>query len=402
MTARWLSIVGIGEAGLEGLSPLARGLVERAELLVGGKRHLAMVPDDGRERLEWPSPLAAALPEIEKRRGRAVCVLASGDPMHCGIGGVLARRIPPEETTVIPAASAFSLACARLGWARDDVDCLSLHGRPIELLQSFLQPGARLLVLTQDGTTPGRVAALLRARGFGPSRLVVLERMEAAAEAITDTTAAALSKTDFEDLNTLAIECRAGPDAKILPRLPGLPDDAFENDGQLTKRELRAITLAALGPAPGERLWDLGAGCGSVAIEWLRSDPRCRAVAVERVAARIEMIAANAAALGTPTLEVVSGELPGALADLARPDAIFIGGGLRIEGLLETCWAALPPGGRLVANAVTLEGEQALLQWHGRTGGDLRRVAVSRAEPVGGFSAWRPLKPVTQYSGLKS
>ncbi len=400
MSRRWLSIVGIGADGLAGLGPLARGLVDRAEVLVGGARHLAMVPEDGRERIEWATPLAATVEEITRRRGRAVCILATGDPMHYGIGATLADRIPPEEMTVVPAPSAFSLAAARLGWPLADVDCLSVHGRPIELVEPFVQPGARLIVLSEDGRTPGRLAELLRRRGFGPSLLAVFERMGDADERMWSATATEWPEKRIHDLNTVAVECRPGPDAAIRPRTPGLPDEAFVNDGQLTKREVRAVTLAALGPTPGARLWDVGAGCGSVAIEWLRTDPRCRAVAIEREPRRVEMIAANAATLGVPGLEIVEGCAPDALAGLVPPDAVFVGGGLGLE-LLEACWQALASRGRLVANVVTVGGERVLAEWHARHGGELRRLAVARAERMGGTVGWRAAAPVTQYAAIK-
>ncbi len=398
---RWLSVVGIGEDGLDGLGALARRLIERAEVLVGGARHLAMLPDDGRERLQWSSPIAETLDAIVALRGRRVCVLASGDPMHYGIGAHLTRRIPPEETIVLPAPSAFSLAAARLGWPLAEVDCLTVHGRPLALVEPFVQPGARLLILANDGKTPGEIAALLRRRGFGPSAMAALERMGGGDERIRRARAEDWPGERCADLVTVAVECRAGPDAILRPRLPGLPDEAFANDGQLTKREVRAMTLAALAPTPGARLWDVGAGCGSVAIEWLRSDRRCRAVAVERAPERIEMIAANAGALGVPGLEIVHGEAPAALDGLPPPDAVFVGGGVRTPGLLDACWRALAPGGRLVANAVTIDGEAALAAFHGRHGGELRRIAVSRAAQVGRFAAWRPLVPVTQYAAVK-
>ncbi|MDH3791594.1 MAG: precorrin-6y C5,15-methyltransferase (decarboxylating) subunit CbiE [Rhodospirillales bacterium] len=392
----WLAIVGLGEDGLQGLGHAARALVESAEVLVGGERHLAMVPEDGRERLAWSSPLEHLVEEIVRRRGQRICVLATGDPMTYGIGATLARYVPRKETFVVPAPSAFSLAAARLGWGLAETETLSLHGRPLELLHAYLQPGARLLVLCADGATPGRVAGLLRERGYGGSRLTVLSHMGGPREHIVENTAAEWDVPAVADFNTLAIACLAAPEAALLPRAPGLPDAAFRHDGQLTKREVRAATLAALAPVPGQRLWDVGAGCGSVAIEWMRAARRTEAVAVEHDRDRVALIAANAAALGTPGLEIVAGEAPGALADLAPPDAVFIGGGAAKDGLLKACWRALSPGGRLVANAVTLEGEQALVAWREQVGGELTRIAVSRAEPVGGLTGWRPLMAVTQ------
>ena len=397
----WLSIVGLGEDGVPGLAPAARALLDNAEVLIGGTRHLDMVPDDGRERLTWPSPLDAIVEEIARRRGRRVCVLATGDPMHYGIGVTLAKAVPMDEMVVIPAPSAFSLACARLGWILSEVETLTLHGRPLAILQPAIQPGARLLLLSNDAATPDQVAELLRARGYGPSRMVVLEHMGGAKERRLDATAEAWQPGRVADFNTIAVDCLAGPDAALLPRTPGLPDEAFRHDGQMTKREVRAVTLSALQPVPGQLLWDLGAGSGSVAIEWMRSHPRCRAVAIERHAARIALIAGNAAALGTPGLEIVEGEAPGALDGLEAPDAAFIGGGLRADGNFETCWDRLKPGGRLVANAVTVEGEGALARWRAELGGELIRIAVSRAGAVGPYTGWRPLMPVTQLRAVK-
>ncbi|MDH3472712.1 MAG: precorrin-6y C5,15-methyltransferase (decarboxylating) subunit CbiE [Rhodospirillales bacterium] len=397
----WLSIVGLGEDGLEGLTPVARALVDNAEVLVGAERHLAMVPADGRERLAWPTPLTILVEEIARRRGTKICILASGDPMFYGIGVTVARYVPREEMTVVPGLSTFSLAAARLGWGLADCELLTLHGRPLEQLHPHVQPGARLLVLSEDGTTPGKVAALLRGRGYGESRVTVLEHMGGSKEKIFDATAKTWEVERAADLNALAVECVAGSEAALLPRLAGLPDTAFRHDGQLTKREVRAATLAALAPVAGQRLWDVGAGCGSVAIEWMRAAWEARAIAIERDPERLTLIAANAAALGTPKLKVVAGEAPAALEGLDPPDAVFIGGGLSGAGLFEACWKALKPGGRLVANAVTLEGEQALVQWRLETGGELARIAVSRAEPVGPYTGWRPLMPVTQLQVTK-
>ncbi|MDX1424008.1 MAG: precorrin-6y C5,15-methyltransferase (decarboxylating) subunit CbiE [Kiloniellales bacterium] len=403
MTA-WLSIVGIGEGGYDDLAPAARALVDTAEVLIGGARHVAMIPeaaDDRRERFTWPSPFDILAEEIAKRRGRRVCVLASGDPMDYGVGAKLARRFPLEELAIVPSPSAFSLACARLGWSVPDTTLLSIPGRPLEILHPAVQPGARLLVLTGGVEAPAEVAALLRARGYGASRMVALERMGGPRERRIEGTADDFPAGAVEDFHTLAIECQAAPGAAPLSAAPGLPDDAFRHDGQLTKREVRAATLAALAPVPDQLLWDVGAGCGSVAIEWMRAAARARAVAIERRGERAALIAANAAALGTPSLRLVEGEAPAALADLEDPDAVFVGGGVGCAGLVDACWARLKAGGRLVANAVTLEGERVLLAWRAENGGELTRLAVSRAEPVGGLTGWRPLMPVTQLTAAK-
>jgi precorrin-6B C5,15-methyltransferase / cobalt-precorrin-6B C5,C15-methyltransferase len=398
---KWLSVIGIGEDGLAGLTPSARALIDGAEVLVGGGRHLAMVPADGRERLAWTSPLSILIDNIVSRRGSAICVLATGDPMHYGVGVALARRIPAEEMTVIPSTSAASLACARLGWAVSEAAALTLHGRPLELLNAYLQPGARLVVLSEGAETPAAVAGLLHARGYPMSRMWVLEHMGGPKERIVAGTAGNWQVGDVAGFNTIAIECIADANVPLLPRVPGLPDDAFHHDGQLTKREVRAITLATLAPVPGQLLWDVGAGCGSVAIEWMRTHPSCRAVAIERNRERRRHIADNAAALGVPGLEIVAGEAPEALHALPEPDAAFVGGGLSAEGTLESCWSALKPGGRLVANAVTVEGEAALAAWQGWTGGTLTRIAISHAEPIGAYRGWRQSMPVTQLAATK-
>jgi len=399
---RWLSVVGIGEDGLDGLAPAARALIDNADVLVGGVRHLDLAPDDGRERLSWPrGALTDLIPQLKERSDRGVCVLATGDPMFYGIGVTLARFIAADEMTVVPAPSAYALACARLGWAMAGVETLTLHGRPPALVQSFIQPGARLLILSDGAETPGAVAAILRERGYDDSQLTVLEHMGGARERIVAGLARDWAMSDIAPFNTLAVECVAGAGAVLLPRVPGLPDDAYRSDGQLTKREVRATTLAALGPVPGQHLWDVGAGAGSVAIEWMRVHPTCTAAAVEREPNRARTISDNATALGTPRLDVISGEAPAALEGLGAPDAVFVGGGVTTPGLVETCWRALSTGGRLVANAITVEGESALYHWHEKIGGALVRIAVSRAEPVGGFAGWRALAPVTQLAAVK-
>ncbi|MBI4781047.1 MAG: precorrin-6y C5,15-methyltransferase (decarboxylating) subunit CbiE [Oscillatoriophycideae cyanobacterium NC_groundwater_1537_Pr4_S-0.65um_50_18] len=412
MTQKWLSIVGIGEDGLPGLSPIARSLVDGAEVLVGGGRHLAMLPPDDRPRLSWVSPISSSVDEILRRRGQRICVLASGDPMCYGIGALLTRRVAIAEITIIPSVSAFSLACARLGWSLPEVETLSLCSRPPDLLRASLYANAKLLVLSEGRQTPAIVAEILTQQGLGDSRITVLERMGGVHERQISGIAATWGKLDQDiaDLNTLAIECIASsvassiassgiPNPQSLSRSPGLPDAAYHHDGQLTKREIRAVTLSALAPLPGELLWDVGAGCGSIGIEWMRSHPRCRAIAIEK--SRTQYIADNAAALGTPTLQIIQGTAPTALQNLPAPDAIFIGGGITSEGLLEVCWSALKPGGRLVANVVTLEGEQKLFAAYEKVGGSFIRIGIQRAEPVGKFLGWRSLATVTQWTAIK-
>lgn len=399
---KWLSVVGIGEDGLSRLSSIARSLFDRAEVIVGGDRHLAMLPQsDRREKLIWTSTIEDSVTEIIRRRGQSICVLASGDPMCYGIGVTLIRRIPLEEMTIIPSPSAFSLACARLGWSFTEVEMLSLCGRDPALINTILYPNARLLILSAGKQTPTTVAQMLVERGYGKSEITVLERMGGDRERIVRGIAASWDATEIANLNTIAVNCIAEVDTISLSRLPGLPDRAYHHDGQLTKKEVRAVTLAALAPLPGQLLWDVGAGCGSIAIEWMRSHSRCRAIAIERNSKRLQYIADNAFALGVPHLKIVAGEAPIALKDLPQPDTIFIGGGLTAENILEICWDALPSGGRLVANTVTVESELKLLQWHSKLGGELTRIAISRTEPVGKFLGWKAMAPVTQWVVVK-
>ncbi|MGV0027818.1 precorrin-6y C5,15-methyltransferase (decarboxylating) subunit CbiE [Phormidesmis priestleyi] len=394
-----MSVVGIGEDGLAGLSPIARSLVDHAAVLVGGDRHLAMIPDgDRREKITWSSPIHHSIEDLIQRRGQAICVLASGDPMWYGIGVMLTRKIPLAEMTIIPALSTFSLACSRLGWSLTEVETLSLCSRPPALLNAYLYPGAKLLVLSEGKQTPTIVAHLLTEKGFGNSSLTVLERLGGERERMIWGIASDWNQDELDDLNAIAIECV--PDSKTaLSRIPGLPDDAYHHDGQLTKREIRAITLSALAPLPGQLLWDVGAGCGSIAIEWMRSHPRCRAIAIER--SRTHYIADNANALGTPNLQILEGTAPAILTNLPQPDAIFIGGGATTQDLIETCWSALRSGGRLVANVVTLKGEQKLFEWHDRVGGEFTRISIQRAAPIGRFLGWKSLSPITQWVALK-
>jgi precorrin-6Y C5,15-methyltransferase (decarboxylating) len=407
MLRKWLSIVGIGEDGLEGVSPAGRSLLAQASVVVGGERHLAMLPpEERREKLLWTSPIEGSVKEILHRRGQAICVLASGDPMCYGIGVTLSRYIAIAEMTIVPAPAAFSLACARLGWSLTEVETLSLCGRDPSVLNAVLYPGARLLLLSADKATPARVAQLLTQQGYGESQITVLERMGGPHERITEGIAAAWTYTDLADLNTIAIQVRFAnaitpSPLPFSPHCPGLPDSAYHHDGQLTKREVRAVTLSALAPLPGQLLWDVGAGCGSIAIEWMRCDHRCRAIAIEQHPTRLQYLADNATALGVPDLKIVAGEAPSALKDLPEPDAIAIGGGLTTPDLLATCWRSLRLGGRLVANAVTVESEQLLFQWQRELGGELTRIAIQRAEPVGKFLGWKAMAPVTQWGVVK-
>ena len=399
----WITVVGIGEDGLAGLAPASRALVEKAEVLAGGTRHLAKAPKTAATiRIDWRDGLDAGIEAIAAHRSKSVVVLASGDPLNFGIAANLVRRYGAEAVRVIPAASAFSLAAARMGWSIPDVECLTVHGRALETVNLYLVPGRRLLVLSWDGGTPVALARLLAGRGFGASTITVLEHMGGPQEKRLAGRADEWARERCADLNTVAVECIAGSDAKIFSRVPGLPEDAFEHDGQITKREVRAATLARLMPLPGQVLWDVGAGSGAIAIEWLRAECSAGAVAVERDPARAAHIDRNARALGVPRLRVVEGEAPAALHGLQpKPDAVFVGGGVAAPRLLEACWQALGPGGRLVANAVTLEGEARLIAFRANHGGELVRIAVARAEPVGSLDAMRPLMDVLQLAVVK-
>jgi precorrin-6Y C5,15-methyltransferase (decarboxylating) len=399
---RWLSIVGIGEDGVEGLSPVARGLIGAADIVFGGRRHLGLAAALIRGATRpWPSPFDAAPDEVLAHRGRQVCVLASGDPFQYGVGATLARRIDAGEMTVIPAPSAFSLAAARLGWSLPQTAMLSAHGRSLDLVRPHLQPGARILALTSDGQGPSALANLLAQSGFGGSRMTVLEALGGSYERMRTTRAADFDLGAVDALNTVAIEVEAAPDARVLARAPGLADALFEHDGQITKREIRALTISALAPRRGEMLWDIGAGSGSVAIEWMLADPSLRAVAVERRADRAARIRRNAAAFGVPGLEIVEGAAPEALVGMPAPDAIFIGGGAGTSGLLDAATRVLRPSGRLVVNAVTLNTESLLLMRHAALGGKLTRIAISRADPLGDKTGWHAAMPVTQWAWTK-
>lgn len=397
----WLTVIGIGADGIAGLSRRSKAALGAAEVLVGGERHLAMVAEDGRERLTWASPLADTLPRLLALRPRRVAVLASGDPLWYGVARLLLRQVPIAEMTVLPHPSVFQEACCRLGWPVEEVRTLTAHGRPVSALRRHFQPGRRLLILTSDGGTPAEIGRCLVADGYAASRTVVLEEFGAVRERVIELPASELCGARFADLNIMAVELAADPGRDHLPNGSGLPDAAYEHDGQLTKAEVRAVTLAALAPRDGELLWDIGAGAGSVAIEWLRSGPAMRATAVERDPVRAARITANAERLGVPELEVHVGAAPDVLDDLKDPDAVFVGGGAGVPGLLERCWSRIGSGGRLVVNTVTLAGEQALLAFQAGHGGRLLRLSLARAETVGRQLVWRPAMPVTQLVARK-
>jgi precorrin-6Y C5,15-methyltransferase (decarboxylating) len=396
--AKWLHIIGIGDDGFESLSPATRSVLADAEVIFGAERHHALTPSLTGERRAWPSPFDALIEELKTLRGRRVAVLATGDPLWYSVGARIGREIDPAEILYHPQLSAFQLASARMGWSLADVETLTVHGRPAEQIIPFLSPGKKLLILTKDQKTPKEISTILRNLDFGPSRLTVLAHMGGAKEVRFDGSAENWSH-EVPDFHTLAVDCIAEEGARPLPRF-GLPDSAFVSDGTMTKQEVRVVTLAKLAPRRGALLWDIGCGSGSVAIEWMRAARDARAIGIECRADRRALAVQNALALGAPGLKLIDATAPEGLANLPMPDAVFIGGGLT-RAVFEAAWAALAPFGRLVANAVTLEGEAMLLGLRNEFGGDLTRLSVSRAKPVGALSGWKPFMPVTQWSLTK-
>ncbi|NDV88292.1 precorrin-6y C5,15-methyltransferase (decarboxylating) subunit CbiE [Aurantimonas aggregata] len=392
----WLTVIGIGDGGLDSLSDEARQLLADATTVFGGERHLAMLGDTDAQTIPWVSPFADSIERLAACAGTPTVVLATGDPMWFGVGATLTRHFTPAAMRVIPAPAAFQLASARLGWPLQDCACLTVHGRPVEAVARALAPGAQLLVYSADGQSPQALARLLTGRGYGPSRMIVLEHLGGERERVRETTAAGFDLDEVANLNTVAVACVAGRAAEPRPLVAGLPDDAFVHDGKMTKRVLRALALAALAPMPGELLWDVGAGSGSISVEWLRSAVRTRAIAIEPIEARRAMIAENAATLGVPELVVVAGSAPEAFDGLDQPDAVFIGGGLT-DGVFDAAWEALRPGGRMVAHAVTLESEALLIGLHEKLGGELMRVSVERAEKVGPYRGFKPSMTVIHW-----
>lgn len=392
-------VVGIGADGWDGLSLSSRQVVSEAEVLLGGARHLELVPASTAVREPWPTPLLDSLSAIlDRYDGHRVVVLASGDPLLSGIATTIIALLGPDQVEVHPAVSSASLARARLGWSAESTDVVSVVGRDHDVLRRWFTPGRRLVVLSSDGSSAFLVAAMLVQDGYGESTLSVLGDLGSASESRVDGVASAWTGATAPPLNVVCVEVAAGPATQVLATGPGLPDDAFEHDGQLTKRDLRALALSRLAPSPGERLWDVGAGAGSVGIEWMRTDPRCSAVAVEASDERAARISRNAARLGVPGIDVRLGAAPQVLADLPEPDAVFVGGGAGVPGVLETCWDRLRPGGRLVVHAVTLETEAVVTSWRQQVGGELTRVSLEHAEPLGSFTGWRPARPVVQWA----
>jgi precorrin-6Y C5,15-methyltransferase (decarboxylating) len=399
----WLTIIGIGEDGPAGLGDEAKRLIAAASVVFGGARHHALMAGliQG-ECLAWESPFERSVAAITARRGSPVVVLASGDPFLYGVGATLSRSVDATEMRTIPAPSSFSLAASRLGWPLQEVSSVSLHGRSLDLIRPHLHHGRRIIALTSDQETPTQLAALLVANGFGRSRLHVLEALGGARERVRTCQADAFDLKDIDPLNVCAIDIVAGEGARVLAFAPGLDDALFEHDGQITKREIRALTLSTLAPRHGELLWDIGAGSGSIGIEWMLCDPSLRAIAIEQSSERAQRIARNAAAFGVPGLAVVQGAAPQALQSLPEPDVVFVGGGGSEDGVMEEAIATLKSGGRLVANAVTLEMDAKLLALRASLGGSLTRIDISRAGAIGAMTGWRPAMPVTQWHWVKN
>ncbi|TCM16134.1 precorrin-6Y C5,15-methyltransferase (decarboxylating) [Novosphingobium sp. PhB165] len=390
-----MTIVGIGEDGIDGLCAASRTALNQADLVMGAARHLALLGAPNAARIEWPVPFADGVEQLLAHRGRKVVMLASGDPFWFGAGTSVTRHLQPGEWVAHPAPSTFGLAAARLGWAIESTPCLGLHAAPLQRLRPHLASGGRVLVLLRDGAAVVRLATYLSELGFGASTIHALESLGGPRERVRTGQAENWDFTDIAHPVAVGIEVRG--EASAMPSTSGLPDALFDHDGQITKSPLRALTLAALAPRPGEVLWDIGAGSGSVSIEWLLAHPANQAIAVEADALRAERAKANALALGVDRLQLVLGRAPETLPQGPPPSAVFIGGGLS-GPLLETLSARLPAGTRLVANAVTLESEALLAEWHGRRGGDLLRIELADAVPLGSRRGWRSRYPVVQWS----
>ncbi len=399
MTA-WIDVVGIGEDGLEGLSAEAVTALEGAEIIIGGDRHHRIAPNLPARRVRWPSPFSKMIGTISRYRGRKVALLVTGDPLWFSAGAKVAAAFPAAEIRFHPQLSAFQLACARMRWSLADIDTLTIHGRPAEQIIPWFAPGARLAVLTGGSGDPGAVARMLADRGYGPSRLTVLAELggpgEARHSALASDWACEDPAASIPGFHTLCIECRVEPGITVLPRGPGLPDDAFVNDGNFTKSDVRAATICALAPRRGELLWDIGCGCGTVSVEWMRCARDARAIGIDPNPARQEMARKNARALGAPGLELIQGRAPEALDGLPDPDAVFIGGGLGRE-VVEVALARIRPAGRIVASAVTLESNSLLADIHRQSGGHLVRLSVEMVSALGNQRGWQPMMPVTQW-----
>ncbi|MDZ7823394.1 MAG: precorrin-6y C5,15-methyltransferase (decarboxylating) subunit CbiE [Ahrensia sp.] len=398
MIEPWLHIIGIGEDGLDGLSGEARALIASAEVIVGGDRHHDLADTSHAIRIAWPSPFDAMIDMLKSHKGKRIVVLVTGDPLWYSVGARITKDIDAAEIIFHPQLSAFQWGAARLGWSLADVETLTVHGRAAEQIVPYFAPHARLLILTKDKTSPATVAGLLTTRGYGASKMIVLAALGGPREERFEGQASDWAQ-EVPDFHLLCVECAAGADAQILPRT-GLPDAVFVHDGKMTKRAVRALALAKLVPTRGALLWDIGCGCGSIAIEWMRGAPEAQAIGIDPQEKRRAMAAQNAAQLGVPKLQLVDIEAPHGLSQLPSPDAVFIGGGLSLE-TIAIAVEALKPHGRLVAHAVTLESEAILLEAFAKYGGELQRISVETAEPVGPFHGWKPSMPVTQWSWSK-
>jgi precorrin-6B C5,15-methyltransferase / cobalt-precorrin-6B C5,C15-methyltransferase len=392
-------VVGLSARGWDDLPERLRAIIRSADMLLGSPRHFDLIPQlPDQQRLPLPTPLRAGLPSLLNRvAGQRVVALASGDPLVAGIGSTLVEIVGVEAVRIHPAVSSVSLARARMGWAEETTRLVRLRGGDLDVVRQYLFPGQCLIILSRDAASPDEVAQLLIDVGYGESVITILGDLGSESESRIDVVARHWAG-QAPALNVICVVCAGvGRDASLAP---GLPDEVFDHDGQLTKRDLRASALARLMPRPGELLWDVGAGAGSIAIEWLRADPRCRAIAIEHNLDRVKRIRGNAESLGVPSLEVLHAEAPTALTSLARPDAVFVGGGVVAE-TLEQSWAALRPEGRLVVHAVTHETEMIIADCWRRYGGELTRHSVEHLEPIGRYHGWRPARPVVQWSAIK-
>jgi precorrin-6Y C5,15-methyltransferase (decarboxylating) len=394
-----IEVVGLSARGWDDLPERLRAIIRSADVLLGSPRHFDLIPQlSDQQRLPWPTPLRGRLPSLLNQvASRRVVALASGDPLVAGIASTLVEIIGVEAVRIHPAVSSVALARARMGWPEETTQLVRLRGGDLDVVRQYLFPRQRLIILSRDAASPDEVAQLLIDVGYGESVITVLGDLGSESESRIDVVARHWSGGAVA-LNVICIACAGmGRDASLTP---GLPDEVFDHDGQLTKRDLRASALARLMPRPGELLWDVGAGAGSIAIEWLRADPRCRAIAIEHNLDRVKRIRGNAESLGVPSLEVLHVEAPTALTSLARPNAVFVGGGVVAE-TLEQAWSALRPGGRLVVHAVTHETEMIIADCWRRYGGELTRHSVEHLEPIGRYHGWRPARPVVQWSVIK-
>jgi precorrin-6B C5,15-methyltransferase / cobalt-precorrin-6B C5,C15-methyltransferase len=393
-----IEVVGIGAAGWESLGPFERRLVQDADLVLGGSRHLDLLPAiTGQQRIRLPVDLrrglAALTADHERRR---IVVLGSGDPLVYGIGSTLIEIFGVDSVRIHPAVSSVALAAARMGWAADSYDVVRVRGRALDEVRRYLAPGRRLLILSRDGSTPDLVRQFITETGFGRSKITVLAQLGSSAECRWDQ----IWPPDPPDLNVVCVTCEPSRPSAAWSAAPGLADEVFDHDGQLTKRDVRASAIAHLMPVPGQLLWDVGAGAGSIGIEWMRTHPSCHAIAIERDLARAKRIRLNAARLGVPDLQVVEGEAPSACRGLPPPDAVFLGGGAGRE-TVERCWAAMRPGGRLVGHAVTQQTEAILVEFWRQLGGDLTRISIESMQPIGSYHGWQPARPVVQWAAQK-